>query len=497
MNAPLLTLSGATNTLNLKTRYHPTTAPACRRHLLSVLVLVGMLFSTALLHAQWFSLGNAHPGAPVMLTGGYRMLAQSADRQGTFQERPADLWRVELNPTLSMYGIPVTASILLSSEQQGIRQDIDAFSLTLDPAVLERMVMARATNALRELYASAESDVLRTLDEKRDSLQRSDPEKLKTMDAYHDVEQVQEGGLNFHDAKEAFQKLGIMSKAEYIISLLPTVGIGSLFPTFTPITLNGVRVQGGSLEWNPGGTFYVHAVTGTTQRPVTRLDTVRLDSTTYTSFDNSAFGRELHAVKVGIGRRDGPHVLLTGLWAQDDKTSLRFSDSSITSITPQRNLLGGIDVRVEPVRGVWTLQGEVVGSATVGDLNAPTYATDDVPSWVLGMVDSSLSSYVGLAATATTSVNLRNTGTRLAGSYRYISPGYRSLGVPNLRTDLLRYDVRADQSFMKRQLTGSVFYRRDHDNLIPWKRSTTSVTSLGLSMGVNVRNWPFLRLTYA
>lgn len=453
--------------------------------------------TAATVQAQWFSFGSTHPDAAVVLTGGYRFVGQTADRQGTFQDRPEDLWRMEFNPTLSIVGVPITANILVSSEQRGIRQDIDAFSLTLDPAVLERMVMARATNALRDVYNSAQADALRTLDEKRDSLQQSNPEQLATLDAYKQVEQVRDGVVNVHDAKDALQRLGIMSKAEYIVSLLPTVGIGAIYPSFTPLTLNGIRLQGGSLEWNPGGTLYVHAATGTTQRPITRLDTVRLDSSEYTTFDNSAFGRDLHALRLGFGRKDGAHLFLTGLWAQDDPASQRFGDSTVTVLTPQRNVILGVDMRVEPIPGIWVLQAEVAGSANVANLNAPAFATDAVPPWVLGIVDSSLTAYGGLAGAVTTTLNLRSTGTRFTGSYRQIGPGYRSLGVPNLRTDLLRYDVRLDQSAWKRQVTGSVFYRRDHDNLIPWKRSTTSVTSLGVSLGLNIRKLPFLRLTYA
>jgi hypothetical protein len=71
------------------------------------------------------------------------------------------------------------------------------------------------------------------------------------------------------------------------------------------------------------------------------------------------------------------------------------------------------------------------------------------------------------------------------------------LGVPNLRTDLLRYDVRFDQSFWSRQISAGVFYRRDLDNLIPWKRSTTSITSLGVNLGISIRRLPFLRISYA
>lgn len=447
--------------------------------------------------AQWLSLGNAHPDAPVMLSGGYRFLAQSANRQGTFQERPADLWRFELNPTLMLYGIPLSANVLMSSEQQGIRQEINAFSLTLDPKAVERMVMTRATNALNDVYNSADAEALRDLDSKRDSLMQYDPEKLKQLDAYKQIERVREQGLDVSMAHDAMQQLGIMSDAESFIASLPTVGVGTVYPSFSAITLNGIRMEGVTAEWNPGGIVYANVAVGTTQAPLTRLDTVRVDSNIYTNFDNSAFGRRVTAIKAGVGRKEGEHVFLTAMVATDDRTSINVASDTNTALTPQKNMIGGLEFKVEPIEGMWTLQAEGATSLNVGDLNAPTFGTSAVPDFLLGLVDSSMSSYIDWALVAATMFTLRDAGTKISGNLRRIGPGFRSLGVPNLRSDVLRYDLRVDQSFLKRQVSASVFYRRDQDNLVPWKRSTTSITSLGVTLGLNVRKWPFLRLTYA
>jgi hypothetical protein len=447
--------------------------------------------------AQWISLGNAHPDAPVMITGGYRLLAQSANRQGTFQERPADLWRFELNPTLMVYGLPLSANILMSSEQQGIRQEINAFSLTLDPKAIERIVMARASNALQEVYNSADAETLRDLDSKRDSLMQYDPEKLKQLESYKQIERVREQGLDVNTAREAMQQLGIMSDAESFIASLPTVGVGTVYPSFSPITLNGIRMEGVTAEWNPWGLLYFNVATGTTQRPLTRLDTVRVDSNLYTNFDNSAFGRTVHAFKAGVGTKEGEHVFLTAMVATDDRASINVASDTNTALTPQKNMIGGLEFKVEPIEGMWTMQAEGAFSLNAGDLNAPTFATSAVPGFLLGLVDSSMSAYIDWALVASTTVTLRDVGTRFTANLRRIGPGFRSLGVPNLRSDVLRYDLRADQSFWKRQISASVFYRRDQDNLVPWKRSTTSITSLGVTLGLNVRKWPFLRLTYA
>ncbi|HCN05599.1 MAG TPA: hypothetical protein DIS79_08260 [Bacteroidetes bacterium] len=440
--------------------------------------------------------GSRSGEAPVIVTGSYRLLGQSASRQGSFQEKPPDLWRAELNPSLLFYGIPLTASVLVSSEQRDVRQNINAFSLTLDPDAVRRIVTQRAYAALNDYARTEAGQLLDSYDEVRDSLQRVDPERLKELEEYRKLQQMRDVAKgDISDYTDVLSSMGFMSDVERVMASLPTVGVGTVFPTFTPITLSGARIQGAMLEWNPGW-FYVHVTGGTMQRPLLRFDSVRVDSGLFTSADNSAYGRHLYAARLGVGRRDGSHVFLTGMFVEDDPVSVALTDSN-TALTPQKNMLTGLDLRVEPIEGVWSMQAEAAVSLTVADRTAPTLSDDDVPGFLLGLSDSSASSYFDWAATAQTAVNIRETGTRFTASIRRIGPGYRALAVPNLRTDILRYDVRADQSFWKRQMSVGLFYRRDLDNLIPWKRSTTTITSLGGTLGLNIRRWPFLRVSYA
>lgn len=449
--------------------------------------------------AQWFVVGADRGEAPVMLTGTYRLLGQTASRQGTFQDRPADIWRAELTPTLSLYGIPLTANVLMSSEQAGIRQDINAFSLTLDPAALQRLVMQRAYGAMADFIQTEDAELLRNLDGIRDSLAVANPERLKQLEAWRTIQDVRDlGSMDASATNKALETLGLMSGAESFIASLPTIGVGTVFPMFSPLTVSGVRVQGASVEWNPGGTIFLQGAYGTTQRPLSRVDTVRLDTTMFTTQDNSAFGRKLYAAKVGVGRREGPHLHVSAMLVADDVASNPgVPRDSTTALTPQKNWVAALDFKVEPIARMWTIQAELAGSATVGDRLAPELNTNQVPDELLSLVDYSASSYADWAFIGSTAFTIRETGTRLTGSYRRLGPGFRTLGVPNLRTDLLRYDVRFDQSFWNRQISAGVFYRRDLDNLIPWKRSTTSITSLGVNLGLSIRRLPFLRLSYA
>ncbi len=445
----------------------------------------------------WVVFGADQGDAPVIFTGGYRLLGQLSNRSGTFQDKPPDFWRVEFTPSMIFYGVPVSANLLLSSEQQDIRQNINAFSISLDPDAVKRIVVQRAYRQVEDYAMSEAGWMLGEYENVKDSLAQYDPAQLEKLEAMHQIEQMRDvANGNITNYVDVLSKLGVMSDVESVMASLPNVGVGTVFPSFTPLTLSGARIVGGNLEWNPSGGFYIHGVYGTTQRPLARVDSARIDTTIYRTTDNSDFGRKLYGGRIGYGTLAGDHLTLTGVYTLDDKASLIITDTT-SALTPQQNILSTVDFRVELVPGVWTMEGEVGGALTIGDLNAPQFGTTAVPEFFLALVDSNVSSYFDWAATMSTAVNMRSSGTRFTAAVRRIGAGFRALGVPNLRVDILRFDVRIDQALLKRQMTIGLFARQDRDNLIPIKRSTSTLLSIGATLGLNFRGLPYFRISYS
>lgn len=459
---------------------------------------------------SWFGLGSRAGDAPVVLTGSYRILGQSSNRQGSFQEKPPDFARAEFTPTMILFGIPVSATLLYSTEQRDIRQEINAFSLNLDPEMLQRIVEQRAFKAL-ELFMASDSgtivhqamDVFDSVHVVADSAEMLvDSARVfvgqvsSRVEQFRKIEQMRStSGSSPLEYVDALESLGLVSATERIMMWLPKVGFGTIFPTLTPLTVSGTRVEGTSIEWNPGKVFFISALKGTTQRPLARADGLRIDTAIYTNLDNADFGRSITGARLGFGAKDGPHWMFTGVYTTDDATTALIRDSLSVS-TPQRNVLTSMDFRVEPIKGIWTIDAEVAGSITVGDLHAPKFSTDQLPRFILDLIDSSSSAYADWAGTASTSLSIASTGTRLSGAVRRVGTGYRALGVPNMRVDVLRYDAKLDQALFKRQLSLGVFARRDQDNLIPLKRATTMTTSMGANMNISIRHLPYVRLSY-
>lgn len=462
----------------------------------AVVVIAALCVSSQLMaQSTWFGIGSSASDANIVLTGSYRLLGQTSNRQGTFQEKPPDFARAEFTPTMLVFGIPVSATLLFSTEQGTTRQNINAFSLNVDPEALERIVEQRASRALDQFLASDSGSVLQQVQSGAGAAQQGISEVQGRVADYQQLQELRQQGGSITSYTDALSNLGILSARESVMLWMPKIGYGTVFPTLTPLTLQGSRINGLDVEWNPGKAFYLHFVRGTTQRPLVRTDGIRIDTTLYTLTDLADYGRQITAARIGVGSRDGNHFMLTGVYTTDDPSSLPDPDM-FAGTPPQRNITGSMDFRIEPIAQVWTLDAEIAGSVTVGDLLAPRITTDAIPAMLLKLIDSSSSTYADWSAIASTSVNIAETGTRMSGSVRRIGTGFRALGVPNMRLDVMRYDARLDQALFKRQLTIGVFLRRDHDNLVPLKRATTLTTSMGANVGIMFRKLPYLRVSY-
>ena len=82
---------------------------------------------------------------PIKFSGSSRLYSQYSNRKGTNQQVPAKFWRWDLNPTLTVYGIPISMNFFLSSEQSGTRQNVNMFRLNLNP---KQLLMRKATKRL-------------------------------------------------------------------------------------------------------------------------------------------------------------------------------------------------------------------------------------------------------------------------------------------------------------------------------------------------------------
>ncbi|MBU2445640.1 MAG: hypothetical protein KJ666_08720 [Bacteroidetes bacterium] len=386
--------------------------------------------------------------SPLQFSGNVRFNTTLASRVASFSEQPRNQWTAELNPVLTFYGLPFTASFLLSSQQEASRQSINNFGFNFDLNRMREDLTSRLEGKIEGLVSSADPEELNRL---------RDPGNLK----------------------DNLDRYGMISGGEKFFMSIRSFGIGTNYPSYSEYTLSGVPVTGVNIEINPG-IFYAAFTASANQRGI----------------DNSSYSRSLYAGRIGLGKKEGTHLYFTGLYAKDDEGSIRL-DSANNTLTPKANYVFGTEAKLNLFGDILSLQGEGALAVLTRDTRDPELEHKSIPGWVKNLVDPRISTSFDYSYSGKLAFNNDASATMVSLGIKMVGPGYTSLGVPNLRTDQFGYEAKFDQRFFERRVSVGTFFKRYNDNLIKWKRSTTTTTAYGVNLGFTFPRIPFLRLSYS
>jgi len=272
--------------------------------------------------------------------------------------------------------------------------------------------------------------------------------------------------------------------------------VGDFSGSYTPLTYNGIRARGASLEVERGR-FAVSAFGGRSQRA------------TPGGAVSGSYSRTLTGARIGIGDPDRTALALQFVSARDDPGSLgaptdtifpgqepdtafvqdtlSIGDQNQFATTPQQNLvmslMGSLAVLDERVK----LRGELAGSGYTRDVRSPPIENPEVLERVPGIARNLFtprrSSYADYAYTLEAEV-------RPAGplsttlTFRNLGPGYVSLGTASMHSD--RRELRARTSLRYRRTHASFDVGRQHDNLRGQKASTTRRDRIATSVTARI-----------
>jgi hypothetical protein len=429
----------------------------------------------------------------IQFNGTTRLWGQSSNRQGLYQSMPPSFLRWDLSSILSVYGIPISINALVTSEQKYTDQKINYFSIGLSQADLQQQIRLRLAQKVSELQELAQQKVQQGIEALTDSLRAYSPEKLKDLVQIDNIDKLRElQNLKPSDLERRMHELvdmGLTTATAGIASLFPTLALGTTFPQYSSLTLSGIPVTGVEVEFTPGP-FYLAFTTGAVLEASPGLGSLTSILT------RSAFDRRITAGRVGIGSKDDTHLYFTGVFGRDDAESLT-RDSIDQRITPKANTVLGSEGKLLLFDDRLSLQGEGAISLMTDDIEGAELTDSGIPSWIQKMFKPNITSSYDYAFLFQGAYTLSESGTTLSGLVTRVGPGYTSMGVPYLRKDILRYEGKLEQKIFNRQASVSAYYRRDKDNLIPWKQSQTTVSALGVQMALNFRNLPYLRFSFA
>ena len=474
-------------------------------------------------------------------SGRSRLTGVSASPRAESSGLPERYLRWEFEPTASVYGLPISARVLLTTENDPSRHAMNSVEILFDVKAfqqnLRERVMESARSTATDFGARAEEmrarlsdpsvaadlarfDELKRLEEagelddttgdELDELRARTEESRKMAvmaERYADMspeemaaekkrelrrlqrEIADPGGL-----EEKVNELGLLSGTEKFLFGIQEMGIGVTYPRYSSLVLSGVPVNGVSLEYSYG-LLTVAGAGGSMDGPIP-----------YGRLAPQTFDRTLFAGKIGLGRSAGTHLHLIGFYAKDNSASA----TSDSSYVPGKNYIAAMDGQADLFNGSVILSGQAAGSVFTRNTEAPSSELDpsDDPTGlgILNSFDPNFSTSLDLAWMGEASFNLFGGRTRGSIAVKSIGPGYTSLGVPYLRSDMFGQEARLEQRLFGGGVRLGGYYKRNEDNILPWKRIRvgdewlpvrTTLTSYGGALGLQFRDLPYLRVEYA
>ncbi|RPI13561.1 MAG: hypothetical protein EHM58_18210 [Ignavibacteriae bacterium] len=377
-------------------------------------------------------------------SGNGRIYGENSNMHGVGSDIPQRFMNFELTPTLSIYGVPFSLPILFSTQNRDSMQNMNSIAFQFDPSSLKDVVQSKVESEMEKYKDEIEQKI------------KDKGEKFREQ-----IEQEAEDN--------AMKKLpGILKFFSYFKSL----GLGTTYTVYTSNTISGVPVTGADIEFNPG--IIYTAFTGfRNQKPI----------------ENNTFKRNLFAGRLGVGKKDNSHFIMTLMHAFDDENSISVDSANFT-LTPKENWLVGMDGKLNLFKDKLSLEAEGVLSMLTRDVRDPDIISDAIPSWVKNTFNPKGSSSIDYMYRFKSSFTNISSNTVVSAEMKMIGPGFSTLGNPSLRNDKLGFEAKIDQKFMDRKIVLGLSFKNYRDNLINTKSATTSSTSILMKLGLNFKNLP-------
>lgn len=366
----------------------------------------------------------------------------------------------------------------LETKKDSVLGKLNGYNEKLKSALEKKKQYEEILGKLNQLKATAEQ--VQQLTEKKNYLEGLE-KNLSNVNAgnYSDMSRLNDPTV----LKENLIERGLFTGMNKLFFGVRQLQVGTVYPYYSPLILNGIQVQGGAIEINPS-IFFLNITGGNTHIGARNV------------FDifKSAYQRWMVGGKVGLGKVERSHFFVSYIHSFDKPNTLPADISP--AVRPLQNDVVSVELQMTFWKGRIKLLGEAAGAGF--NRNRADSALKVENSWykkIPSFLKPNLSTSYDYAYSARGDFNFWK-GSLITIYTEFIGPGYQSFGVPFLRNDVLRYGGRVEQAFWKNRLKATAKYRYEIDNLINSKRFTTTTHFYGAGVSFNMRKLPTLKLDY-
>lgn len=261
-----------------------------------------------------------------------------------------------------------------------------------------------------------------------------------------------------------------------------TLSAGDVNPGYGNYALSGTTIRGGELNLSPGIVF-VDLAAGRVNRAVFDFSADRARRPT--------FERWLYAFQAGVGSSERSNISLSAFYSKDNRGSVP-DTSNITNYRPgllsppAENLAVTPKFQVSVLEETLKVGAETTVSAFTRDQRSPDLAADesDIPSFLTDLFtprSSTRLSYAGLAHT-----EFSFDAFQMRAQYERILPGYKSLGMRDMRDDQHTITLTPSFQFFDQQWTLDGEFSLSEDNLLGNRISKQTRQNINLNTNVQV-----------
>jgi hypothetical protein len=366
----------------------------------------------------------------------------------------------------------------LEAKKDSALNKLNGYQQKLNTALEKKKKFEELTGKLKQLQASAQQ--FQQLTEKKNQLEGMQ----KNLDGvtqgnYSEISRLSDPTV----LKENLIERGMFTGLNKLFFGVRQLTVGTVYPYYSPLILNGIQVQGGAVEINPG-LFFLNITGGNTH----------LGARNFFDIFKSAYQRWMIGGRIGVGKVERSHFFISYIHSFDKAGTLPAEFTP--SVRPAQNNVLGVELQLTFWKGRIKLLGEGAGVSFNRNRSDEVLKVENTYyEKIPALLKPNLSTSYDYAYNARGDFNFWK-GSLISVYTEYIGPGYQSFGVPFLRNDVLRYGTRVEQTLWKNRIKLSGKYRYEIDNLIQSKRFTTITHFYGAGFSFNQRKLPTLKVEY-
>ncbi len=469
-----------------------------RTRIKSSLFLIIFLLPVQILQSQQKSGEENFIKKNFVLSGDIVAYTEYFKTNNSFARRPPYTGRIIFRPTLSLFGLfQIPFEFLISTEGSSARQDINQYginprwswgSIYLGDYSMEfsRYTLSgiRIRGVGLELFPGKFRFSIATGLTKRAVLSGAQDGSYKRF--------MYSAKIGYGDEASSYIDLMFVRVKDEITSLEQNLkSITILTPNGQDILEIGSMVP---ITWNSYG------ISGPVKIELSRdggfsFETIQDEQPNYGLFNWVVTGPNTNQALIKISSKEDTTIfdLSDGYFSIGSgvQTVINRSTNPIinyNSVTPQENLIVGSKGKISLFSGRFSFEYDGGGSVYTRDLRSKEISLDSVrvPSFVKNIYKPRIGTNADFAFNTQLSLRLKYFTTRIG--FRRIQPGYYSLGVPSLISDIQEISVMNYINFSIINL--NLTYSRQNDNLLRQKIFTTFRDNFGASLNLRLsKRW--------